>query len=154
MSQTQFRSHIVMVVVQASSYSSDQTPSLGPSVCHGCGPREDKKCWSDFLTPLSRNTKRGPSQWAISLSKAFIYQRAMYPMLLCSNTQLPANQFMTTFFLFQIFLHLGIVDDSWVYIQLLIFFLNFHTLMPPFILKPCMFSFFISLSIHLSFLLY
>ena len=34
------------------------------------------------------------------------------------------------------------------------FFLNFPTLIPPFIQKPCVFSFFLSLSIHLSFLLY
>ena len=31
-----------MAVVQASGYSSDSTPSLGTSICHGCSPRKDK----------------------------------------------------------------------------------------------------------------
>ena len=39
-SQTQLRSHIAVAVVQASSYSSDSTPSLGTSICLGCGPKK------------------------------------------------------------------------------------------------------------------
>ena len=32
-----------LTVVQASSYSSDLTPSLGTSICHRCGPRKTKQ---------------------------------------------------------------------------------------------------------------
>ena len=39
-SQTQFGSHIAMAVVQAGSYSSNQTPSLGTSICCGCSPEK------------------------------------------------------------------------------------------------------------------
>ena len=31
-----------MAVVQASSCSSDSAPSLGTSLCHGCGPKKKK----------------------------------------------------------------------------------------------------------------
>ena len=42
-SQTRHRSGIAVAVVQASNYSSDQTPSLGTSICHECGPKKTKK---------------------------------------------------------------------------------------------------------------
>ena len=42
-SQTQLRIQHGVAVVQASSYSSDQTPSLGTSICHRCGPKKRKK---------------------------------------------------------------------------------------------------------------
>ena len=32
-----------MAVVQAGSYSFDSIPSLGTSICHGCGPKKTKK---------------------------------------------------------------------------------------------------------------
>ena len=35
-------SHVAVAVVQASSYSSDMTPSLGTSKCHGCSPKKTK----------------------------------------------------------------------------------------------------------------
>ena len=41
--QTPLGSHIAVAVAQACGYSSDQTPSLGTSICHGCSPRKDKK---------------------------------------------------------------------------------------------------------------
>ena len=39
----QMGSGIAVVVVQASSCSSDSTPSLGTSVCHGHSPKKQKK---------------------------------------------------------------------------------------------------------------
>jgi len=42
-SQTWLRSYVPVVVVQAGSCSSDSTPSLGPSICHGCSPKKQKK---------------------------------------------------------------------------------------------------------------
>ena len=32
-----------MAVVEAGSYSSDLTPSLGTSICHVCAPKKKKK---------------------------------------------------------------------------------------------------------------
>ena len=52
--QTWLGSGIAVALVQAGSNSSDQTPSLGTSICHGCGPKKTKdkkkrstnnKCW-------------------------------------------------------------------------------------------------------------
>ena len=34
---------VAVAVVLACSCSSDSTPSLGTSICHGCGRRKDKK---------------------------------------------------------------------------------------------------------------
>ena len=36
-------SHIAVVVAVAGSYSSNSTPSLGTSICRGCGPKKTKK---------------------------------------------------------------------------------------------------------------
>ena len=41
--QMQLGSCVAVAVVQASSYSSDLTPSLGTSICHGCGPKKTRK---------------------------------------------------------------------------------------------------------------
>ena len=41
-SQTQLRCHIAVAVAKASSYISDLTPSLGTSICRGCGPPEKR----------------------------------------------------------------------------------------------------------------
>ena len=41
--QTWLRSCIAVVVVWAGSCSSDSTPSLGSFICHGCGPKRQKK---------------------------------------------------------------------------------------------------------------
>ena len=57
-SQMQFRSCIAMAVVQADSCSSNQTPSLGTSICCRCGPKKcgkkKKKCIQSFaeLAPV------------------------------------------------------------------------------------------------------
>jgi len=37
------RSIVAMAVVQASSCSSDLTPSLGTSICHRCSHKKEKK---------------------------------------------------------------------------------------------------------------
>ena len=37
------RSLVAVAVAEASGYSSDSTPSLGTSICSGCGPRKTKK---------------------------------------------------------------------------------------------------------------
>ena len=42
-SQIRFSSPIAMAVVQAGSYSSNSTPSLGTSMCHGYSPKKTKK---------------------------------------------------------------------------------------------------------------
>ena len=41
--QTRLGSHAAVAVVQAGSYSSNSTSSLGTSICHGCGPKKTKK---------------------------------------------------------------------------------------------------------------
>ena len=70
--------------------------------------------WLDFIPPLSWNTKKCPSKWAISFSKAFRALRPIFPMPIQSNTQLLTHYVMTAFFLFYIFLHLCIYDDRCV----------------------------------------
>ena len=42
-SQPQLRSGIAMAVAQAGSYSSDSAPSLGTSICRGCGTKKRPK---------------------------------------------------------------------------------------------------------------
>ena len=42
-SQTWLGSRIAVAPVKAGSDSSNSTPSLGTSICHGSGPRKDKK---------------------------------------------------------------------------------------------------------------
>ena len=39
----QLGSGIAMAAVYTSGYSSDSIPSLGPSICHGCGPQKTKR---------------------------------------------------------------------------------------------------------------
>ena len=41
--QTQFRSHIAVAVVQAGSFSSNSTSSLGTSISCVCSPKKSKK---------------------------------------------------------------------------------------------------------------
>ena len=41
--QTLLRSDIVVAVVQAGNYSSNSTPSLGTSTCHGYSPKKKQK---------------------------------------------------------------------------------------------------------------
>ena len=41
-SHMRLKSHIAVAEAQADSYSSDSTPSLGISICHGCGPKKIK----------------------------------------------------------------------------------------------------------------
>ena len=42
-SQKQSRSFIAAAVMQASSYRFDWIPSLGTSICHGCGPKNTRQ---------------------------------------------------------------------------------------------------------------
>ena len=42
-SQTWLGSHVAVAGVQASSCSSDSTPSPGTPICHRCGPKKKKK---------------------------------------------------------------------------------------------------------------
>ena len=39
----QLESGVAMAMAQADSYSSDLTPSLGTSICHGWGPKKQQK---------------------------------------------------------------------------------------------------------------
>ena len=41
--QIRLRSGVVVAGVEAGSYSSDSTPSLGTSLCHVCGPKTQKE---------------------------------------------------------------------------------------------------------------
>ena len=41
--QTQLGSHVAVAVAKASSYSSDSTPSLETSICHGCTALKQQK---------------------------------------------------------------------------------------------------------------
>ena len=41
--KTQLSFGVAVAVVQAGSCSSNQTPSLGSSICHGCGPKKQTK---------------------------------------------------------------------------------------------------------------
>ena len=41
--QMRLRSGVVVAGVEAGSYSSDSTPSLGTSLCHVCGPKTQKE---------------------------------------------------------------------------------------------------------------
>ena len=41
--QMRLGSCVVVALAQASRNSSDQTPSLGSSICHGCGPKKKTK---------------------------------------------------------------------------------------------------------------
>ena len=40
--QMQLRSGVAAAVAWASGYKSDQTPSLGTSICHGCSPKKER----------------------------------------------------------------------------------------------------------------
>ena len=42
-SQMWLGSHIAVAVAQAGRYSCDSTPSLGTSICRGCGPKKAGK---------------------------------------------------------------------------------------------------------------
>ena len=42
-SQARFGSGVAVAVAQAGGYSSDETPSLGTSICRGSSPRKGKK---------------------------------------------------------------------------------------------------------------
>ena len=42
-SQVQIGSRVAVALAQAGGYSSDKIPSLGTSICHGCGPKRTKK---------------------------------------------------------------------------------------------------------------
>ena len=41
--QTRLGSRVAVALAEAGGYSSDSTPSLGTSICHGSGPRNSKK---------------------------------------------------------------------------------------------------------------
>ena len=41
--QMRLGSSVAVAVAKASGCSSDSTPSLGTSMCHGCGPKEQRK---------------------------------------------------------------------------------------------------------------
>ena len=49
-SQTWLGSGVVVALAQAGSNSSNLTPSLGPSVCHRCGPKKTKReSWGHYM---------------------------------------------------------------------------------------------------------
>ena len=52
----QLVSDVAVAVAKDSSCSSDWTPSLGTSTCHGCGPKEQNK------TKQNKNKKHIPTK--------------------------------------------------------------------------------------------
>ena len=48
-----------VAVAQAGGYSSDSTPSLGTSTCHGSSPRNGKKKTKKKQTKEMKSTKKG-----------------------------------------------------------------------------------------------
>ena len=50
--QTWLRSGVAVALAWAGSYSSDSTPSLGTTICQGCGPKRTKTKQIDFLNLL------------------------------------------------------------------------------------------------------
>ena len=75
--QTQLGSGVVVALVEAGSCSSDSTPSLGTSICHGSSPRKGKKTgvpiMAQWLTNPTRNDEvagsiLGLAQWVKDLA--------------------------------------------------------------------------------------
>ena len=54
-SQSWLGSGVAVTVAQVNSCSSNQTPSLGTSICHGCGPKKTK----DKEKKREENTQKG-----------------------------------------------------------------------------------------------
>ena len=50
----QLRSGVAVAVVQAHSYSSNMTPSLGTSICSRCGPKKKTKKNKKQKNPIPR----------------------------------------------------------------------------------------------------
>ena len=52
-----------MAVAQASGYSSDLTPSLGTSICQGCGPKKKEKKIYIYYLIVSVGQNFGRAWW-------------------------------------------------------------------------------------------
>ena len=76
-SQTWLGSGVAVAVAQASSCSSDLTPSLGNSMCHGCGPKKQKK---------KKTKKNLETQHQTTFVRREISLQRGKPQLTCSNT--------------------------------------------------------------------
>ena len=69
-------SGVAVAVVQAGSFSSNLTLSLGTSICHGCGPKKqkkkkDSKCsGSGCCGGMGMGLTPGPIQWVKGASIA------------------------------------------------------------------------------------
>ena len=50
--QLGFHVSVAVAVMEVSSCSSDLTPSLGTSICRGCGPKKQKKKRKNFSIKL------------------------------------------------------------------------------------------------------
>ena len=51
--------HVAAAVAQAGSCSSDSTPNLGTSICHGCGSKKPKKKKKKSMCVYVRERERG-----------------------------------------------------------------------------------------------
>ena len=49
-----FRSGVAVAVAVAGSCNFDSTPSLGTSICHGLGPKMQKKKRKEYFTDLRK----------------------------------------------------------------------------------------------------
>ena len=83
--QTWLRSGITVAVVQAGSYSSDSTPSLGTSICHGCGPKKERKekfhHWKILLLKAIRPRVRGSKKhiaWGSVITLSGIFFQSIF----------------------------------------------------------------------------
>ena len=64
------RSYVAVAVAQASSCSSDLTPSLGTYICCGCGPKKKKKkinLKKESMFPIVENP--GDVKWSAGFQK-------------------------------------------------------------------------------------
>ena len=57
--QMQLGSCIAVAVAQLDSYSSDSTPSLGTSICHGFGPKRQNKTKKNHYNELTQKFENG-----------------------------------------------------------------------------------------------
>ena len=80
-SQTWLRSGIAVAVAVADSRSSDSTPSLGTSICRGCGQKRKKKntpkkydMYRDESEEYMRRNDYVMLQWQTSPKSQFVYK--------------------------------------------------------------------------------
>ena len=88
----QLRSRVAVAVAVAGSYSSDSTPSLGTSICHGCSPKKQTNKPKTHVPP--RVLDRGPESWfwpGSPLAPLGPRQLSTWPLAMPPRALTPAN---------------------------------------------------------------